>query len=343
MAETQWDGIVVRCSTSETGDVPRTVTSSSPDIICNGTIPLPDPSILTDPANYSNAYGNNLQEGVANYLYVRGKNFTTDALAGSWNLFYAPSNILLYPYLWEKNQLATSGSNKNPPFTIDAGKIGASEDSFVWVVEAPPSGSHYCMIAVAITPEHGNPVSGLNTITGLAEYLANNGNIAQRNTHLQTGKIPDFADASNYDQGAEGALVDIATVFSNIPKGSSYTVACGTPVDGKTLSHSETSTTDNDFKYAWTDINMPANWSGLFNYSLKFGSDWSGIPPGKHPTVQIRGELVQASSDPLYHLGREADLHPITGEKRLDMLGQPVRIITVGTYQTVCPDVNPNK
>ena len=338
MAGTMWDGIVVRCNKDETGEVPRSVSSSSPDIISNGKVPLEDPSILTKSENYGNAYECNLYEGVTNFLYVRGNNHTTNTLTGSWNLYYSPSNILLYPYLWEKNQLATSGGDRNPAFSIAAGKIGASEDCFTWKPDPPPSGQHYCMIAVAVTENHGNPVSGLNKITDLAEYLKTNANIAQRNTTFIFGNVPEFTDVVNYDQGEEAAVVDIAAVFSNLPKGSSYTIACGKPVDGKTLIHTETNTTDTNFKYAWTDVNMPANWSSNFSVSIKFGSDWSGIPDKAHPTVQIRGELVQHSNDRLYHLGRDAGFCPQKNMLRVDKLGKPVRIITVGTYQTACPD-----
>ena len=139
MADT-WPGIVVRCNTGEAGTVPRSVSSNSPDIIISGGQPYKDPSFLTDVANYNNAYSADLKIGWPNWLYVRGTNFTTGGLSGTWNLFWATPNILLYPYLWEKNGLATSAGNKNPPFTIDAGKIGASTDAFTWV---PPDVSDH--------------------------------------------------------------------------------------------------------------------------------------------------------------------------------------------------------
>jgi len=338
MAE-QWDGIVVRCKTGEQGTVPRSASSQSPDIMIAGKAPFADPSFLTDPKNYDNAYDNSLYIGWPNYLYVRGKNFTSGELSGSWNLFWATPNILLYPYLWETNQLATSAGDKNPSFAIKAGEIGASIDPFTWV--PPDTSDHYCMVAVANTPGHGNPLAGVTNITSLAEVLATNANIAQRNVQMIRGATPQVVARASYDQGSEGAVVDLAVVFENIPKGSSYTVSSGTPLNGKALSHSEAKTADNNFKYAWTDLDIPAQWHTVFTYTLTFGPDWSGIPAGKKPTVTIRGELVQESDQPLYRLGREADRHPITGKLRVDRVGAPVRIITAGSVTTICPDVGP--
>ncbi|MCR8548969.1 hypothetical protein M4578_14115 [Salipiger sp. P9] len=339
MAQETWPGIVVRCTTSEDGTTPRSASSNSPDILISGTTPYEDPAFLEDPANYGQSYPNSLYIGLPNYLYVRGKNYTDATLEGNWNLFFAEPNILLYPYLWEQNQLATSAGDKNPPFTIEAGAIGASTDPFTWV---PPNVSdHYCLVAVAATPDHGNPVSGVNNINSLAEVMSNNANIAQRNVQMIRGNVPQVVSQARYDQGSEGATVDLAVVFSNIPKGSSYTISSGTPLDGMALSHSDSNTQDNNFKYAWTDLEIPAQWVTMFNYTLTFGSDWSGIPPDAIPSVEIRGELVQEDGDPLYHLGVDAT-DPATGRTRMSSRGGPVRLVTVGSVKTIMPDVEPS-
>jgi len=336
----QWNGITVRCKTGEQGNVPRSSSSQSPDIIMAGTTPLADPSILTDPTNYDNAYSNKIYIGNTNYLYVRGKNFTDKDLDGTWNLFYAPSNILLYPYLWEENKLATSDGNQNPAFSIKAGEIGASENAFSWLAPALPSGQHYCMIGLANTAEHGNPVAGVTNITSLAEIFANNANIAQRNVNMVISQDAIVSEIVGYDQGSEEATVDLKIIFKNIPKGSSYTFGSGTPLNGKTLSISDTNTVDNDFFKGWPDETIPANWRTNFALSLHLGSDWSGIPAGAKPSVEVRAELVQGSGDKLYHLGVVAERNFITGELRTDALGGPVKVITVGTVTTVVSNVN---
>ncbi len=336
MPKTKWDGIVVRNTLSEDGTTPRPTSAYSPDLIISGTVPFEDPSILTDPANYDKPYDARLTIGQPNYLYVRGKNFTDKNLDGHWNLFYATPNILLYPYLWEKNQLATSSGNQNPPFSIEAGKIGASEDSFRWIPQ--DTSDHYCLIGIAVTEEHGNPLSGVNNISNLADAMANNANIAQRNVLMVRGNVPQVIQEARYDQGSEAAKIDLAVVFENIPKGSSYTVSSGTPLHGKALSHTASNTQDNDFKYAWTDLDIPAHWNTIFTITLNFGNDWSGIPEGRHPSITIRGELVMDSQHRLYHLGRDAGTDPRTNTLRVDANGGPVRILTAGSVTVTCPD-----
>jgi hypothetical protein len=335
MAET-WPGIVVRCSTNEGGTVPRSATADSPDIILAGSSPWEDPSVLLDAKNYGNPYSNSLYIGFPNYIYLRGKNFTGSKLTGNWNLFWATPNILLLPFLWQKNKLATSTGDKNPALSIDPGKIGASLDPFTWV--PPDTSDHYCMIGLASTPGHGNPVEGVNNISQLAEVLATNANIAQRNVHMVRGTPPDMLEQAGYDQGDEAAKVDLAVVFKNIPLGSNYTVSSGTPLNGKALSHAENNTKDNSFKFAWTDLEIPAKWNTVFTWTLKLGSNWSGIPKGEHPSVEIRGELVQNSKQRLYHLGYDAGYHPGTSIIRVDEHGGPVRVLKAGSVTTIMPD-----
>ena len=185
-----WPGIVVRCRTGENGTVPRAPSDQSPDIIISGIVPFENPGFLTDPANYDNAFSANLTIGVPNWIYVRGKDFTTAELSGSWNLFWATKELLLYPGLWEKNQLAASSTNKDPPFTIGAGKIGASTDSFAWV--PPDTSGEYCLIAVANTPGYGNPLAGVPSVPSLAPALELNGNFALRDVNMVRGPIPDI-------------------------------------------------------------------------------------------------------------------------------------------------------
>ncbi len=339
MTTSKWPGVVVRCNVDEAGDIPRTASSTSPDIIISGKEPFLDPAILTDPANYMNSFDANLDIGLPNYLYVRGRNFTDAALTGSWNLFWAPPNIVLYPSLWEQNQLATSSGNQDPPFTIKAGEIGASTDCFNWI--PPDTSNQYCFVAIANTPGHGNPLAGVKSMTDLASVLVTNANIAQRNVHVVLGDIPQYVGQIGYDQGDEACTLDLAVLFENLPKGSSYSVSSATPLNGQALFHQNDYTEDHDLKYAWVDLDIPAGWNTQFDVAIKFGSDWSGISPNRFPSVTIRGELVQASSDRLYHLGYDAGIHPDTRQPRVDAASKAVRLILVGSFTTIFPDVKP--
>lgn len=342
MANTPQDGaITVRNTLGETGNVPRTYSASSPDIISAGKTPFPDPSILEDEKNYGNQYDNSLYIGWPNYFYVRGKNFGTKDVKGQWNLFWAEPNILLYPFLWQQNQLATSDGNMQPGFAIDAGKIGASTNAFTWVPQNVAD--HYCMIAVAVSDGFPNPLLGVNNVSSLAETMANYPNIAQRNLQIIRGAVPQMVSRAAYTQGDVSQKMDLVVHFQNIPKSSSYTVNSGTPLDGETLHMDGSDTKTNNFKIGWTDREVPAQWSTMFDWTLVFGSDWSGIPVGKKPTVTIRGEVLLDSTHRLYNhpAAREADPHMRTGERRLDRLGEVYKIMTAGTVSAMAVDVGP--
>lgn len=342
MATTPKDGaITLRNKLGETGEVPRSYSASSPDIISAGKTPFPDPSILEKEENYGNAYDNSLFIGWPNYFYVRGKNFGTTDVSGQWNLFWAEPNILLYPFLWEQNQLATSDGNMAPPFDIKTGKIGASTNAFTWVPQNVAD--HYCMIAVALSPGFPNPLAGVNNVSSLAETLANNPNIAQRNLQLIRGAVPQMVSRAAYTQGDETQTMDLVVQFQNIPKGSSYTVNSGTPLNGETLHLDGTDTKTNNFKFGWTDREVPAQWTTMFDWTLIFGTDWSGIPVGHKPTVTIRGEILMDSTHRLYNhpVARAADPDLRTGQARLDKLGNVYKVMTAGTVSTMCPDIGP--
>lgn len=341
MADEIWDGVLVRCSNGETGTVPRSTPASSPDLICNGTTPMGDPAMLEDEANYGNSFANQIYEKQYNYLYVRAKNMHNGPVKGHFELYYSEARLLLYPGEWKKNQLATSNGDKEVPFELNAqNEIAATIDPFKWLVETPSTGQHYCIIGCAPTDLHPDPVPDTYKISDWGAWLAQNGNIAQRNTALITGNIPEFTDTFIYDQGEEASKVDLTFLCYNIPKGSKIMVSSGKPLHGEPISWEIDSTTDYDFKYGIPDLEIDANWWAEFTCMVWFGSDWGDITGA--PKVTVRGEIPLESDHKYYHLGKPASPHPVTGKPRVDKLGKPVRILTVGSYSMVCPDkINP--
>ncbi|MEO8530518.1 MAG: hypothetical protein ABI459_04805 [Deltaproteobacteria bacterium] len=340
MATTPPDGVItLRNSIGENGNLPRTYTAGSPDIIVSGKLPFEDPSILEKADNYDKSYDNTLYIGFPNYLYVRGKNFGTQKVDGSWNLYWSTPNILLYPYLWEANQLATSDGNQDPTFSLAPGAIGASTNAFTWV--PPDTQDHYCMIAVAKSPNFPNPLAGVRNVSSLAATMADNANIAQRNLQLVRGNVPQVVSSAAYAQGDEPQTMDIAVLLKNLPKGSSWSAASGTLLNGVTLQHAESNTQVNNFKYAWSDLNVPAQWQTMFSYTMAFGSDWSGIPDGAKPELTIRGEIAMTSTHALYNhpAARLAEPHLLTGEARMCKAGNPIKLMIAGTVTTRCPDI----
>lgn len=342
MANDPQDGVItLRNQLGETGSLPRSYTAGSPDIISAGTKPFNPVSDLEKEANYGNAYDNSLYINQPNYFYVRGKNFGKADVTGQWNLFWATPNILLYPFLWQENQLATSGGNQSPAFAIKAGMIGCSTDAFTWV--PPDTSDHYCMIAVALSAGFPNPLEGVNNVASLAETMAGNANIAQRNMQLIRGAVPQMVSKAAYSHGDVEEVMDLVVKFSNVPKGSNYTVSSGDQLDGKSLFLEGKNTTTSDFKVGWTDRKVPANWATMFDYTITFGNDWSEVPQGARPTLTIKGEVVLGSEHRLYNhpAARLAGPCLQTGQRRVDRLGQDYKVMTAGSVSTMCVDLGP--
>jgi hypothetical protein len=156
---------------------------------------------------------------------------------------------------------------------------------------------------IASTPDHGNLVEAPDRGTQLAENSSTNANVAHRNLQM-------------------------------VPR---------TPRDGKALWHAESNAQHNNFKFAWPDLDIPTQWNSVFTYTLNFGSDWSGIPKGEYPSVEIRGERLQTSRQKLDHLGRDAGHHPGASLLRVDDHGGPVRLVKVGSVTTIMPDFAKNR
>ena len=347
MAATLWDGLLMRGSTGETGEIPRSSSSKSPDLIAFGRTPMVNPSVLTEEDQYDNSFSNKIYLSAFNYLYMRGKNLKDGPISGHWEFWAVPSNLILLPGLWKNDpytvRMQTSSGDTRPKFSAEhQNQIVASLDAFTWKVDPLPDNRHYCLIGVAVAEGHPNPIGDQGRISDWGAILAQNGNIAQRNTALVTGDVPDLTDSLPYNQGPEPAQVELAFVFNNMPLGSHFEVASGTPLpDGKTVTLEIKETTEFDFKKATAPLDIPENWSTNFNYNLKFGSNWGDITGT--PSVTVRGEIPLASEHPFYRLGRIAGRDATTGAMRMDARGAPVRLLTVGTFSTIAVDKrNPN-
>ncbi|XOZ34486.1 hypothetical protein ACMDCT_04450 [Halomonadaceae bacterium KBTZ08] len=347
MADETWDGIFVRGSLGEDGTLPRNSSSGSPDLIPYGTTPLEDPSILNTQDTYGDDFSNNIYLERYNYVYMRGKNQHKGSVNGHWELWAVPSNLILLPGLWRHDEdtvrLKTSDGKESPPFSAEnPDEIISSGNAFTWKVDPLPGNRHYCLIGIAVSDINPNPIADTDRISDWGAILAKNGNIAQRNTRLITGDVPDMSDQLPYSQGSETSQVDLTFIFQNIPKGSTFHAASGTELPGYgTISLDLGDTQEFNFKHGIPALDIPANWATNFNWTLNFGDDWGDIS-GK-PKVTLRGEVPMTSDHKYYSLGRIADPHPRTGEQRLDHVGNPIRIMTVGSFQTIAIDkINPN-
>lgn len=167
-----------------------------PDIIPWGTDTLADyQKVLATPDSYATSYGNQITETFTNYLYVRGKNGGSNAVTRQISLYYAPSAIIQWPYLWVQNQLLTdSGAKTSLVSNVAPGAIAVAPDTFEWPnVSPPPAGSdHYCLFSYSTDPENPQPVPGSQSMTyeDMAALIQNQLNIGWLNTVLVDRDAP---------------------------------------------------------------------------------------------------------------------------------------------------------
>lgn len=290
-----WGGIVIRGMPGDGESSPRKPYAESPDILPMGLQPLGDPTTLTTPESYAIDVGGAVCPGQPNYLYLRGRNTTASDVFGSWNLFWAPRNLLLYPDLWQDNQLAAASGGGAPALTIAAGAVGVSSDPFLWLPPiAPGMDDPFSLIAVATTPALDNPLVGVTGISGLAQALASNANIAQRSLRYFPGNAPLVWDTAYYAHGSEPATVMFVMEFENMPGGSSFTLTTDTPFDGRppTLTGSAPAGISNS---NWGPFPIPAGWASTFSYTVNLGSDRSTIPVGLQSKVTLCAYLIQGT------------------------------------------------
>lgn len=197
-----WNGMLVRVNQSDDGTEPRSVTSNSPDIECNGSGPMSQTELdkFVSTAGYAQQTANSVYLNQPNYLYVRGKNISQASINGFFQLYWAPSSLILSPSLWSQNSLQSS-ARKSIAFSATAGQIvGTTSDAFYWNPQNPPTGTHYCLMAQASSssdPSVGIPTENWADGAAMADWFATNGNWGWKNTVDVPGTASDWVSTHN--------------------------------------------------------------------------------------------------------------------------------------------------
>lgn len=332
MANTKkWDGLVIRTSGGEKDEIPRKVTAGSPDVICAGKEPSSNPDQYTDSKNYGNGYSNQIFENISNYFYIRAKNYHAGPVTAYLHTYWAPSNLILIPSLWEKNYMKTSSGAEGVKVQADKENdiVANTEDAFTWVPTPPQAGTHYCIMAQASTsmdPSEGIPADNFESAAKWADWLAQRGNWGWRNTVYISSDRPDLTETTHHHiviPGKKGDPYNLYNLYikcTQVPKGWSFQFTSGTRIPPNpdtqhqnpvnTLSKTKTNVTDpND--------NIGAHWylPPQFNTNISVSVWFNGIPPQKGTKWQLK--INQVSDDPslsIYEHGADImehnDPHP---------------------------------
>lgn len=103
-------GIVIR----QAMDKSSPILTNSPDIIVSGSAPAADPASFIDPDAYGWYFSQAAVSTVANYLYIRGLNYTSTGTQQSHvYLYYAQSDQILDPTKWQSTGFVLGGVAQN--------------------------------------------------------------------------------------------------------------------------------------------------------------------------------------------------------------------------------------
>jgi len=321
MASTSYDDVYMRDNLRDTGAIPSIGTwYISPDIIPNGTSVMENPvTTLTD--SYNQDIGQETVLNQQNYFYVRGKNLYPGARTAKFELYYCPSNLFLFPSVWETTQLKTSAGETQVSATVSAqGDIVVPTNAFTF---NPKSDIHHCLIGRVITDTHPNPLPASGSIANmeaLAKFIMDHPSFAWRNVVLVRKDVPTFTHQFDLQIGDRGGQLFLGIKCNNITVGSSVAFSSGDsipsgPNEGRKIYLPETKITLPD-EVIGSMYYLPPGFRTTISYSY-----WAKPPiqPGwevkfmGNPILDQEHSLFQ-HAQPLTELVESKNLYSSDGE-----------------------------
>lgn len=185
-----YNGFFIRDYVGQPIDGPRDTKWISPDIICTGPTPLPDPKVIVNANNYNKGLPQGSQHIplVNNWVYVRGVNPQSVPQTSTIFLYYAETSLILWPQLWKTSGIQAAGENKNwiqlnAPANSNNGGIAGTLVPFGWTPPRPHVG--FCLLAWANNgPDQLTPpvIPDLLTTQDMAEFIIAHPNIGWKTT-----------------------------------------------------------------------------------------------------------------------------------------------------------------
>jgi hypothetical protein len=335
---TQWQDLLVRNSTSDTGQIPAAgQLSDSPDLIPAGTSPAADPTSFL--ADMSVDYGQNVDAGEDNYLYARGVNLYPGAESGTLHLYYAEASLLQWPAQWSPNEIPLNDGTLGNPVSANAnGDDFVTAAPYFWQdVPTPPPNNHYCLIGRMVTESNPNPIPTILEIPDFATYIANNRGMSWRNINVvQDPDAPTWSTNVAYAQGATTEQLYVQLVCENIPVGCAVAFSCGTPGPVPVINLEQTTITTTPTQVLGITTTIPAGFSSSITYS--FWSNGKTLPANAKITLMAvyvppAGSDLALQGVDLAEFGiAPEDMHP---EHRERLAIGPVTGVSLGSFSSV--------
>ncbi len=309
---TQYNSILLRQNLQDKGLMPRTGGwTASPDIIPAGISPVSDPTaVYTSAESYATNPGQPVVKNASNYIYLRGKNLSSETVTGEVRVFYAKQSLFLYPQQWLQNGLKTSqGSETSELKDLAAGAIGVTTDPFAFV--PTDTGEHHCLVGFISTPDHPfenqKPPNAVTSLGKLAQWIGKTGGAGWHNVQFTDAGAPTFTNSTDYPASDTPQKVHITITCTGCAIGSEVAFSCGTPLpNGKYIKLPKTKVSTTGTVGFFIPAEIPANWTSEVTYSY-----WAGGPPLDDWSVSMSVSVVTNEDPTLEEYGRLAsDVFP---------------------------------
>lgn len=281
-----YDDAYVRDALDDQGTIPypgRTV-CYSPDIIPYQSTVVSGPDAFFS-GNYGSDVGKPILPATYNNIYVRTKNIGTQPTSGAIYLYWTASSLLLDPNQWSKQSIPPPTSSPTwpggLPFSANPNALTTGGSAFLWPAPMPPSGYHYCLIAVVQTTRHTiNIPTTFRSSLDFANWVASNPAVAWRNVEIlptpPVGQVQKLFHIQSFDP--EPQLYSIVVRCDNFPSGATLRISSPDVGPDPFIDHTETITSP--LQYPTVTTRIPAEFNSHVVITAMPPAGMTTWPPG---------------------------------------------------------------
>ncbi|MDY7093682.1 MAG: hypothetical protein SX243_11990 [Acidobacteriota bacterium] len=291
----RYDGILVRASLEDNGDLPRSgPLQESPDVSPQGKNVVEDPQTYFR-QNYGENVGKPVVAGEPNLVYIRGKNTGDFAQGGTAFLYWANEADLDSPARWRNNRLFTAdGSDRVPLGRTLPGRVAVGEAPFIYSPPANDDGANIALLGVVATNENPNPIPGLGDSINFDRWISREGGVGVLQATLQPPPKPtaSFTTTGQFDLGNTKGEVSFFIKTVGIPQGWRVSFEAEEPApDGYKIQLPLTTINADPFLQG-TFADLDANYSSPITFNLFPGQ---GLPDKDNSVTVYAGQYEEVA------------------------------------------------
>ncbi|MDY7093684.1 MAG: hypothetical protein SX243_12000 [Acidobacteriota bacterium] len=291
----RYDGILVRASLEDTGELPRSgPLQESPDVSPQGKTVVEDPQTYFRDT-YEENVGKPVVAGEPNLVYLRGKNTGDFAQGGTAFLYWASEADLGSPARWKNNRVFTAdGSDRVTLGRTLPGEVVVGEVPFVYSPPANDAGANIALLGVVATNEHPNPVPGLGNSIDFDRWVSRQGGVGVLQATLQPPpkQEPTFTTKAQFDLGNTEGEVSFFIKTAGIPLGWKVSFEAEKPAPDGYKIELPLSTINADPFTQGTFANLDANYNSPITFNLFAGE---GLPAKENYVTVYAGQYEEVA------------------------------------------------